>query len=217
MHGIATTMDQVSEVRQSVGTVTDADGESLRVEMEGRTVLARRAVSCLIEPSAGDTVLVTVGGSARPYVLAVLERTGDAGARIAVEGDLTVQVRGGRLSMSATEGIALASSRDLTLASADLDVRAASGWIVLDHLSYLGGLVHAQARRINLFAGIFDSVLERLSQKMKRSYRVIEEMDFVQSGEISYRASKNLDLRAENALVTAKDLVRVDGAQIHLG
>ena len=66
-------------------------------------------------------------------------------------------------------------------------------------------------------AGLVDTVMERISQKVKRSYRLVEECDYLRSGEVDYRADKNMSLHGDNTMVTAKELVKVDGGQIHLG
>jgi hypothetical protein len=62
-----------------------------------------------------------------------------------------------------------------------------------------------------------DSVFDRLLQRVKRSYRFVEEHDQVRAAQIDYVAQNNASLRGENTLITAKDLVKVDGEQIHLG
>jgi hypothetical protein len=180
-------------------------------------LVCRRAASCLIEPEPGDLVLVAGDGREHVYILAVLERAGDGPARLSVEGDLAIQVRRGHFSVSSSHGIDLVTATDVKIAGSGLDVRAERGRVFLAELSYIGGKILAQAERVKLLAGIFDSVLERFAQKVKRSYRVVEEMDHLRSGQISYRAEKNMDLRARNALLTAEELVKLDGDQIHLG
>ena len=62
-----------------------------------------------------------------------------------------------------------------------------------------------------------DSVLDRFSQRVKRSYRTVEETDQLKAERIDYTASSTMSLHGENALVTAEQLVKVDGEQIHLG
>jgi len=63
----------------------------------------------------------------------------------------------------------------------------------------------------------FDAVFERIAHKSRWSYREVEEMDQVRSGQIDYRSAKNLNLRGKHALITAEELVKIDGDQIHLG
>ena len=62
-----------------------------------------------------------------------------------------------------------------------------------------------------------DSVTERWTQKTKRSYRFVEEMDITRAQEIDTRASGTLSMRGKNAITTAEELVKMDGRQIHLG
>jgi transglutaminase/protease-like cytokinesis protein 3 len=60
-------------------------------------------------------------------------------------------------------------------------------------------------------------VLERWSQKVKRAYRKVEQIDELRAQNIDYSADQTMSLHSENALVTAEGLVKVDGEQIHLG
>ncbi len=45
----------------------------------------------------------------------------------------------------------------------------------------------------------------------------MEELDQVKAEHIDYAASASMSLHAQNALVTAEELVKVDGEQIHVG
>jgi hypothetical protein len=70
---------------------------------------------------------------------------------------------------------------------------------------------------MKLIGRFFHSMIDSISQKVKRSYRVVEDIDHVRSSQIDYRASKNMSLRGQNALINAEELVKIDGDQIHLG
>ncbi len=89
--------------------VTGMDGAgAVRVDAGGGEVSALRAVSCLVEPAPGDTVLLARAGD-RAFVLAVLERPvrpGEAppARRIASAGPIEIEapevtVRAGTLSL----------------------------------------------------------------------------------------------------------------------
>lgn len=151
------------------------------------------------------------------FVIAVLERPGDSALTITVEGDLSIGAPEGRLSFAAARGVDVASSSDVRLTASEITLRAPRGQVLFDNLSYLGSKVFAQFEGVKLVGRFFDAVLERMSHKVKRSYKVVEELDHVRSEQIDYRAAKNLSLRGQNALVTAKELVKIDGDQIHLG
>jgi hypothetical protein len=201
---------------QEVGTVTAAEELVFTVSAVTGEHAARRAVSCLVAPEVGDEVLL-VAEEGRAWILAVLERREGAPVALEAGGDLAVRLRHGRFSVAAQEGIDLSTAQEASIASGTLRVTAAEAGIQLDRLSYLGRLVHAEVERVKVFAGSVDSVLDRFWQKVKRSYRFVEESDHVRAEQIDYAAEKNAQLRGRNALVTAEQLVKIDGEQIHVG
>jgi hypothetical protein len=202
---------------QSCGMVIACGTDGIEVSTDKGEFLVKRAVSCLIEPVIGDRVLIAGDLDDEIFVIAVLERPDASPMTITVDGDLTLGVPRGRFSIAAGKGIDLVTASDITLTGSELTVRAPKGHVFLDHLTYLGSKVFAQTQAVKLVGEFFDAVLDRISHKVKRSYRVVEELDHVRSGQIDYRAEKNMSLKAQNALVTADELIKMDGDQIHLG
>jgi hypothetical protein len=202
---------------QTDGTVVECSADSIRVDTDHGELSARRAVSCLIEPVARDRVLIAGNLADELFVIAVLERKDASTTRIIVDGDLSLGVPKGRFSVAAAHGVDLVSAKDMTITSSELTVRAPKGHLFLDHLTYLGRKIFAQTQAIKLVGKLFDAVLDRISHKVRRSYKVVEEIDYMRSEEIDYRAARNMSLRGQNTLVTAEDLVKIDADQIHLG
>jgi hypothetical protein len=193
----------VNGIFQITGVVRAVNSDTLNVRTAEGTFRARRAVSCLVSPEEGDVVLLAGPRPASLYVLAVLERPGRRDARISAEGDLTLELRSGRFTVAATEGIDLVSKSAVSVAADRLEARAREGNLLLG--------------TVRLIAGAVDSILERLSQRVKRVYRRVEELEHVRAGQIDCAAEGNLRLHGENTLVTARQLVKADGKQIHIG
>ena len=202
---------------QMEGTVTTCRAEGILVSTDEGEFLAKRAFSCLIEPVPGDRVLVAGDAGTDVYVIAVLERTSAAAATIRVEGDLNLGAPSGRIGIVSAKGIDLATASLMTVTASELTVKAPKGNVFLDHLTYLGSRVFAHAKAFKLAGEVFEAVLDRISHKVKRSYKVVEEIDQVRSSQIDYRADKNMSMRGQNTLISADELVKVDGDQIHLG
>jgi Protein of unknown function (DUF3540) len=202
---------------QDIGTVTHAELPRLMVKSTTGDLEATRAASCLLEPCVGDRVLVA--GSRREgfYVLAILTREEGTRAAVSLDGDLEVRLRSGRFVVAAQEAIDLVSAGQVTVVSEGVAVHAAVGDLAIDRLTVVGALVRAEIDAIKLFARRVDSVVERVAQRVKRSYRTVEETDQVRAERIDYVAKKTAHLHGENALVTAKELVKIDGEQIHVG
>jgi hypothetical protein len=216
MDNLARKLDQAG-VFQDVGTIVREEGPVFVVRTGSGDFRARRAVSCLVEPEVDDYVLVSGAPDGRAWVLAVLEREPGAGASLTADGDLRIKLPAGRFAVVAQEGVDLLSGKDVNVVSGEVKVSAVEGSVTLDRLSYLGSFVRAEVEKIKLAASTFDSVLDRISQKVRRSYRIVAEMDQLRAEQVDHEARQTMSLRARNTLVTAEELVKLDGEQIHLG
>jgi hypothetical protein len=147
----------------------------------------------------------------------VLRRESDIPARWVADGSMEIRLPQGRFVVAAQEGVDLVSAKEVSVTAGGVRVNAAEGSAVIQQLSLLGSFVRAEFDRIKVLAASCDSVFDRLLQRVKRSYRFVEEHDQVRATQIDYVAQNNASLRGENTLITAKDLVKVDGEQIHLG
>jgi hypothetical protein len=52
---------------------------------------------------------------------------------------------------------------------------------------------------------------------VRRSYRVVEEIEQMSGRQLDYKVSENFCVRGKNNLITAEELVKLDGKQLHLG
>jgi hypothetical protein len=206
-----------AQVYQEIGTVTAVDGQGCTVLTGLAERRAQRAVSCLVAPEAGDRVLLAAEEGGGGWVLAVLERRDGAPLRLEATGDVAWRLQGGRFSVAAPEGLDLTTGGQATLTAGELSMTAAEANLQLDRVSFLGRLVHANVETVKLFAGALDSVIDRFWQRVKRSYRFVEGVDHVSADQIDYNAKMNAQIHGRNALVTADQLVKVDGEQIHVG
>ena len=191
-------------------------GEILGVRLSTGIAEARRAKSCLVVAEVGDTVLCAVSPE-DVFVLAVLEGRRGASTKLAADGDLDVQARGGRVAISASSGIDLVTPGEVAVNTADLSVFAKKGSVSIEELGYFGRLVQAEVDKLAVIAREVDSVVARLTQRAKRVFRFIEDIDQTRAGTVDLRAQGLIAIRGENAIVSARVLAKVDGEQIHIG
>lgn len=178
---------------------------------------AERAASCLLRPEVGDEVLVALLPDRRAFVLAVLVRDGARPTEVRVEGDLRLCAEGGRVALSGSEGVAMVTPRDVEMVAGRVSIKAVATSLVSEAITVVGKAVASELDRVKLSARTFDAVLERFTQRAKRSIRVVEETDHLRAERIDYAADKSLAMNGENAVLTARELVKVDGGQIHIG
>jgi hypothetical protein len=171
----------------------------------------------VVTPVLDDEVMLAVGEDGRTWILAILERRRSGPLQLDAPGDLTLRVPNGRIALAARDGLDLSTAGATSIDSGQLQITASEATIQVEGLSYLGRWVHSEVERVKLFATSMDTVVERFWQKVKRSFRFVEEVDQVRAGEIEYTARTNAHIHAENTLLTAEQLVKVDAGQIHLG
>ncbi len=204
-------------VWQEFGEVISTGPEGLRVRMAIAEVVAKRASSCLVEPALGDRVLVATEDEGDSFVLAVLERKESQKTTIAVEGDLVFRTPHGKVEIAAQEGVDIVAAAPVNVTGSEVTVKALRARLSAEWIEVVGAAVKAELGKVKMLASTFDSVLDRFSQRTKRSYRTVEEIDQVRAQHIDWAAEGNAHLRGENTLVTATDLVKVNADQVHLG
>jgi len=215
MVAVATKIQNRDVVQESAFVIAD---EPCKVRSEGGVEYAvERAASCLIKPEMGDEVLVCLLPDRRAYVLAVLVRDGKRKTEISVEGDLKLNAEHGRVEIAASEGVSVVTPRDVEMVAGKLSIRAVAAVLASEAVTMVGKTVHQEVDRIKLVARTFDATLERFTQRTKQSFRLIQETDHVRAERVDYVAEKSITMHGQHAIVTAQELVKVDGGQIHLG
>ncbi len=202
---------------KAVGNVSAITSEGFWVRSSAGVFPARPALSCLIKPEIGDKVLVAGDAQDAFFILAVLERPGGSSVHIPLDGDVMIGVSGGRFSVAATDGVHVVTPREMTLNAQDLNITASKANVLFEQISYMGHVVWAEIGKIKWIGKYFHAFIDSVSQRVKRSYRVIEEVDSVQSRQIDYKAKETMNLQGRHALIKANELVKIDGDQIHLG
>jgi hypothetical protein len=194
---------QFDSVFRTFGRVVATADGTFTVATEEGEFAARRATSCLLEPTIDDKVLLVGEPSGSLYVLAVLERKEGQAARIKCDGDLILDVGEGRFTVAAASGVELMTPKDLRLSAARLDARAGEASFTFGAARLIGKTI--------------DSVLDRVSHRVKNSLRWVEGTDQVRSGQLDYRADGMMRLHGENTVLTASKIVKADGKQVHIG
>lgn len=203
---------------QAIATVVEAEPNGTWWLDDGRQRrLCLRAASCLLPPAVGDRVWAVGEPAGSVYVIAVLERAEpSATATLAFEGDVAVTA-GGRMTLAAREGLDLATPGSLAVSADELQVQARRGRMALQELSVIARKVFASLLRVTHVGEALELLVDRVTQRSKHSVRAIEGIDHTQAQTIDYRAQGTARIQAEHALVDGKELVKLDGHQIHLG
>lgn len=204
------------EVVYAFGRVVEKQ-HSLKVETSFGICRARRAVSCLIEVEEGDRVLIAMSDSGEAYVVAVLERAGATKTQIVFDGHADIRVPEGRFQVTASDGVELATPRDMAIASARFNLSSKEAEISVNKMSFVGSFVRTQVERIKLATETMNMIVGTLYQHATCVFRRTDEIEELRANNIDYKAEESFALHGKYTLLTANELVKVDSEQIHLG
>ncbi|PHM45633.1 lipoprotein [Xenorhabdus mauleonii] len=182
---------------QIVNTLQDG---SLVVEFENRGWHCQRAVSCLLTPEMGDTVLLTKVND-QLWILAILTRAEPKNsAEICIPGDLSITAQG-----------------NLNLNSNGLNITADNGNCHINEMQYSGESLSAWISISRMVGNQLESVWQNITQLSNRLFRHTTQTEQVHAGQLDMQADSYVRLHAQNTVVTAKAITKIDAEQIHIG
>lgn len=202
---------------QCLASVRAISQDGILVDEGGVTRLVRQATSCLVEPEVGDLVLLSVPtNDAGGYLLAVLERKGNH-TKLAVPGDLELAAPRGRVRVSGEAGVELATGKTLELRSDELRVQARVGRLFFEECAAIIRSAFASLTRLTHVGEVLDLLVDRVTQRSKQSIRAIEGTDHTQAENVDIKASNDIHVHSTRTVMQGREIVKLDGGQIHLG
>jgi hypothetical protein len=109
------------------------------------------------------------------------------------------------------------SSGTTSLVSNQVEVRARTASVLVEGLELFGGWMRTEVDKVKVLAQSLDQVVDRFSQRAKRSYREVSDFDQVKAGSSHHRVEKTMRMHAGDVAMTADGIVKMDGKQIHVG
>lgn len=206
----------LAAVHHETARVVAAGPDGLRVRTASGVYEASVALSCVYQPEVDDEVVLAVPSRGALYVVTVLRRPSDRPLRAICDRALSFVVAEG-FSVVAGESVSLQATKALELGADELGVRARRGSIFFEALESFAGSVSSEAGRVRRVLGTLDTFVERVTERIGRSHRVVEGLDAHRAGQLDLRAESTLTARGRHTVVSAEELVKVDGEQIHLG
>ena len=98
-----------------------------------------------------------------------------------------------------------------------LKVRTTQTEIATERLVAVAKQARASFEEAGIVSRTIDAVAERITQKAQRAYRMVSELDQLRARHLDYRADHSARISSENTIVTAREVVKVDGEQVHIG
>ncbi|RJR31774.1 MAG: DUF3540 domain-containing protein [Desulfobacteraceae bacterium] len=217
MENAAKKTDFTSPVME-YGQVLRTDSGRLVVRASCGDYPAETAVSCLIAPHTGDTVLISLDRHGRCYILAVLKRgsEGVVSNELLFTGSVHLHVKNGGFDLSSEAGVSLAAGEELAMVAPKMTLHAGSAHATVESFSYLGHMFSARLKKIKIVAGRAENIFHRLTERLTNTFRYVTEHEEVQTGSTRYLVEETLTMHSKNAMHMAEEMVTINAEQIHL-
>lgn len=216
MNNLARKVDQYPVV-QEFGIIIFTDKNLFLIDSRIGRYKGKKAASCLIQPEKGDKVLFAAGIDDNCYILSILEKHVPGANRIILDGNTKLICENGKIDLASQDGISFTTAGTIDLVSSKIALVADLGEIFISRLTFIGSFLQSQVAKIKLVAGTLEHFADNYRQKVKKSYRTVEDFDHLKAGKIDYNAEKYISLRGEHSIITAKEDVRINGERIHMG
>ncbi|GAB6060163.1 DUF3540 domain-containing protein [Desulfonatronum parangueonense] len=198
---------EVRPLALSHGRISGRVEERFRVETDtGYSLWARRADGCLLEPAMDDLVLVAAGGGTEAFILSVLIKRGKQSTMV-LPGEATIQA----------DGISLTARESLSMQAPSVELAGVNGRVGFLDLRLQAGSCRAEIQKASVVVRFLDSVMERVTQRVKNCFRTVEDTESLDAGRIRTRVSQRCSLKAKHVSLQAEEEVVMDGKRIHIG
>ena len=192
----------------------------------GRPCAAQRAASCLLEPEAGDTVACwrvsddetgdAIEARARVFITAVLTRAQSASACVSLAGDVELRTPTGALHIAAATTLAWTAPA-CKVDSDELRLRSRALHVACTAIDAVSAACSAAVGQLRLVGALCATVFDRETHHAQQHQRSVEGVDRLDANVIDHEARALMQLRGENLVANGSQLVKLRGAQVHIG
>ena len=206
----------VTRAAYLVAEVINADRQCVSLgTADGDCVDGRRAFSCLVSPRAGDVVGVLRDAAGRYYVTTILERSDPGEVELFSERPLRIRSEAA-VSVAAATYLELEAADRIGMRTALVEAVVGRVSTFATTLSVTCGEALLRTRLGTICADLLDVAARRIGVTAEHSHRQIEGTEQVRCRHFDLR-SDIAQVQAHTTLVKARDLVKMDAAQIQIG
>ncbi len=169
---------------------------------------AERAASCLLRPEQDDLVLISENNLGHVSIVTVLERKTGKPAMVSVDGDLQIKAEG---------NLFFESSRNLSLLTRKISLKADQSRIQIKDLTFAGDLLTACGRQLRSFYQTVEIQAKGMVERVNRLYRRVKDED-ARLDRMHCRVQGKYTVQAEDSFFDAEKIMDLkSNKKIELG
>lgn len=182
----------------SVISVTE-QGYILKPE-NGSSVIAQQAFGCPFTPITDDFVMFVRSANRGIFIVNILQRKHAQCAVIANE-----------------HGIALQSNQKIDISANNINMTSKNTQVISQQYSHTSQMLDIKSDSTQFYSRTVESISERLVQKVKDSFKIIERLEQVNAQNIIQNIKNAFIQRSRQVNISAESDVKINGERIHIG
>jgi hypothetical protein len=196
--------------------VKAVNGETILLSSNVGVLTATPAVSCLVTPKSGDTVLAC-STSSGCYVLAILERTDSEQIDLAFAADVCIRSKTGKVDIAAQTSTSLISGDETNLIGKAINLTGEQLSVQSHTLKNYAANIESHANSTKFVSNTIDVAANRVSQRFESLMRWVKSVETLNVGHLIQNVRKSKITKAEQVVLKATKDVAIDGERIHMG
>lgn len=201
---------------QLVGHVLSIDNGMFTVQCDGADWRCARALSCLVEPQIGDEVLVSGPDRHRVFLLAIIARPESTAVTLSVTGDMTIRSEAGAVNVHSAMLTHIHSNQAVKLTAPRHEQENDSASMKIGQMHYLGKQLDAVLGSTDFFSNVIGLMSDSFKSVARLCFRHVKEVDHVRAQTIDYEAEKLTRVHGGYTTLTAQEVMKINGDQIHM-
>ena len=182
------------------GIVQKMDLEVFLVSINGVSLKAKKAFSCLVEPMVDDKVSLSIDGE-DIYIVAILERQKDIGVDIVAKNGISITAKDGDITLNAEQSINSFSQK---------------ANVVISEVSFLSSIVTLKSKTINIITDVYQGFMDNVTLRHKSLSKFVDGHEEHQSLS-SRRVIKGSDIhQVEESITTVDGQMKIDAKLINM-
>ncbi len=186
--------------------IAEAEGQYHVLMEYGTVIVSKKAAGCLIVPETGDRVLVAFEGGKTAFILNILAKSKE-NTRIALPGKVVIE----------GEEITLRGDKSTSIEAPEVKLSGIHGEASFAGFSFMASWCETRVKKAVFVARALDAIIDSTTEKVRNSFRYIEEMEQTTAKRIRTIVKERFFLKAKHASVIAEEEVTIDGNKIHIG
>lgn len=207
---------QQLDCRQFSAIVMANSDNNILIDCELGVVKAQVAFSCLVVPQVGDTVLVNESAKDL-HILSILQRPEQQDMTLNYPASVKMTAAKGQFNISSSESINLVSASNTQISAPQIVMNSSN--MALNTGKLMAKIQHLEShsKTLKIYTGMLSMVAQQISQKTDVMMRWVESVETLNIGNLIQKIRHNYTTHSDQAVITARKDMRIDGERIHMG